>query len=966
MPPSIHAPRRPRRLNARHEETPALPAAERGRWPAGVAAGARPVIAKVENRAARFPMADAQHLRRLNELLEQALRLPAEERAAWLAGRSGDDRPFVPELARLLARAAIETDTFMRRPAAAALDELAAAEARPDAPGDLIGPWRLLQPLGEGGMARVWQAERADGSLAREVALKLPRLGHSGGLAQRMARERDLLAALEHPHIARLYDAGVTGDGRPWLAMERVAGVPIDEHVRRRQLEPAAVLRLALQVCDALAHAHARLIVHRDLKPANILVTDDGQVRLLDFGVGKMLQDDAERAASAPQLTQAIGGAWTPDYASPEQIAGRPVTVATDVYSLGVVLYELLTGQRPYRLGRQSTAALEEAILAADVPPASSRCTDRARARTLRGDLDAVLARALAKSPARRHASVESLAADLQAWLEGRPVSAKPPRWHYVARKFVRRHLALVLGTAGVIVALSAALALVVAEQRRTEQQVREALDQMARTEALADMATFVLFDSIGRDETLSLAQLLERTARHAEQRQAPLQRAVALQFLATWHQQRGDPAAAERLVDAARRDLPPEVERGFGPHLACLKANIASSAGRHDEARALVQHTLEQVVDHLDARTYCLLMKATVADRRPGGAEESEQAARLALSLLEDAADTSPPLLRRRALLSGNLAWSLSERGQWPEAERMFQRSWDLLAQGEATDSQHGASTLANWAGLLLRAGRPAAAHERYLLAADVLRRRSPDGADHPVMLVQIAKALADIGHDERAAQQFGVAVARSQATGNRRVEAAARLGRGLVLLSLGRRDEAAAELRTAAALAPEVSRDLRGSTGVDRQVLEARLAQADGRDDEAVQALQEALQRQEQVATADSVFRLPLVLALADVQAATGHADRARELLGRTLGDERRRQPPGWPSARVGQLQLALGRAQRAAGDSQAAETLAAAARELAGAAGPDSPRAAQARRWAEGVASTAGAASAVTPRR
>jgi serine/threonine-protein kinase len=402
------------------------------------------------------PISDPQRLRRLNALLEEALALPADERAAWLAGRADDDRPFVPELARLLARAAIETDTFMRRPAAAALDELAAAESRPDEPGDLIGPWRLRQPLGEGGMARVWQAERADGTLAREVALKLPRLGFTSGLAQRMARERDLLAALEHPHIARLYDAGVTADGRPWLAMERVAGLPIDEHVQRHALEPAAVLRLALQVCEALAHAHARLIVHRDLKPANILVTDDGQVRLLDFGIGKMLQGDgdrADRAASAPHLTQVLGGAWTPDYASPEQIAGKPVTVATDVYSLGVVLYELLSGQRPYRLPRHSTAALEEAILAADVPLASSRAATPARARALRGDLDAVLAKALARQPARRYPTIEALAADLQAVLDGKPVQAQPPSRTYRLRKFVRRHALAV--SAGTLVAVS-------------------------------------------------------------------------------------------------------------------------------------------------------------------------------------------------------------------------------------------------------------------------------------------------------------------------------------------------------------------------------------------------------------------------------------------------------------------------------------------------------------------------------
>lgn len=385
-------------------------------------------------------MIDPLRLRTLNALLDEALDLPPDRREAWLCAGGAQRQAFVPELRRMLARAAIETDTFMRQPAAAALEVWAQADARPDSAGDTIGPYRLLEPLGEGGMATVWRAERADGALAREVALKLPRLGITPGLARRMARERDLLAVLEHPYIARLYDAGVSEGGRPWLAMECVAGEPIDVHVNRHGLDPHEVLRLVLQVCDALAHAHARLIVHRDLKPANILVTAAGQVRLLDFGVGKMLQGEQSDAGMGPPLTQVIGGAMTPDYASPEQVAGRPVTVATDVYSLGVVLYELLCGQRPYRVGRKSAAALEEAILSADVPPASSRCADRVLARQLRGDLDAVLAKALAKDPARRYASVEALAADLRAHLDGLPLQAQRPDWRYRLGKFARRH----------------------------------------------------------------------------------------------------------------------------------------------------------------------------------------------------------------------------------------------------------------------------------------------------------------------------------------------------------------------------------------------------------------------------------------------------------------------------------------------------------------------------------------------
>ncbi len=287
-------------------------------------------------------------------------------------------------------------------------------------------------------MATVWLAERADGALQRQVALKLPHAGWTAGLAQRMARERDILAALEHPHIARLYDAGTTAAGRPWLAMERVEGVTLDEFCREQRLDVAARLRLFLQVADAVAYAHARLIVHRDLKPSNILVTARGEVKLLDFGVAKLLEDDAPAAAN---LTQQIGRAVTPDYASPEQVSGRPVTVASDVYSLGIVLYELLTGERPYRVERYSAAALEDAIMHADVAAASTRVAgDRKLARRLRGDLDTIVDKALRKDIAQRYPSVESMAADLRRHLEGEPVWAQPPSWRYRTGKFVRRH----------------------------------------------------------------------------------------------------------------------------------------------------------------------------------------------------------------------------------------------------------------------------------------------------------------------------------------------------------------------------------------------------------------------------------------------------------------------------------------------------------------------------------------------
>lgn len=392
--------------------------------------------------------ANTYSLRQINALLEAVLALPTHAREAWLRALPPEHQAFAPVLSLLLARAAVETDTFLRRPIKLDLGDIDTLDAQHDMPGDEVGPWRLISELGAGGMAHVWLAERSDGVLHRQVALKLPRNGWGSGLVLRMARERDILDTLEHPLIARLYDAGVTAEGRPWLAMERVKGVPLDVHCREQNLDVASRLRLFLQVADAVAHAHARLVVHRDLKPSNILVTPAGEIRLLDFGVAKLLLDDTPPASN---LTQTLGRAVTPDYASPEQVANKPVTVATDVYSMGVVLYELLCGERPYKLGRSTMAALEEAILKADVPLASTRVAGNRRlARQLRGDLDNVLAKALRKDAARRYSSVESMAADVQRYLAGEPVQAQPRSRWYTLGKFITRHR-LPLGAAAVV-----------------------------------------------------------------------------------------------------------------------------------------------------------------------------------------------------------------------------------------------------------------------------------------------------------------------------------------------------------------------------------------------------------------------------------------------------------------------------------------------------------------------------------
>jgi len=406
---------------------------------------------------------------RLSELLDTALELPAADRERWLESLPPEHSALKPRLRALLARAAsIETSDF--------LDTLPKVDGDEDAAaGDEIGPYRLLREIGVGGMGAVWLAERHDGALKRAVALKFLRAaGSHQALSQRLERERDILAELTHPSIARLYDAGISTAGVPWLALEYIEGLHIDRYCREQQLDVRARVALVLQVARAVAYAHSKLVVHRDLKPTNVLVSAEGQAHLLDFGIAKLLEDGR---AVETKLTQVGGRALTPEYASPEQILGQPVTTASDVYSLGVILYELLTDSRPYKLKRDSRGALEDAILEIEPQAPSANAGFAQLARALRGDLDAIVLKALKKAPQERYRTMDALADDLSRYLEGRPVLAQADSNWYRLRKFVRRNR-LAVGAVGAIllaVLIGAAVAIwqaqvAIAERARAEE----------------------------------------------------------------------------------------------------------------------------------------------------------------------------------------------------------------------------------------------------------------------------------------------------------------------------------------------------------------------------------------------------------------------------------------------------------------------------------------------------------------
>ncbi len=381
----------------------------------------------------------------VSSLLDRALELAPAEREYWIANLSPEHAAFAPELAALLHQRSI-SGVLEQAPSAAIPLPDPAIE-----PAGTVGIWELLRPIGEGGMATVWLARRSDGLLSQPVAIKLPQGGWSReALSERIEREREILGRLNHPNIARLLDAGFTPAGQPYLALDYIEGSAIDEYCRCHVPSIRGRVELFLQLTRAIAYAHQHLVLHRDLKPSNVLVTNRGEVRVLDFGIAKLLDCGSTRET---ELTRVAGRALTLDYASPEQIRGEPLTVASDVYSLGVMLYQLLAGAPPYHLKRDSRAALEEAILELEPRPPSEAAGTTTLRRALRGDCDTIVLKALKKDPSARYATVDGLAEDLTRLLDNRPVQARPDGTLYRMSKFVRRNRTAV--AAGVALAVS-------------------------------------------------------------------------------------------------------------------------------------------------------------------------------------------------------------------------------------------------------------------------------------------------------------------------------------------------------------------------------------------------------------------------------------------------------------------------------------------------------------------------------
>jgi tetratricopeptide (TPR) repeat protein len=862
------------------------------------------------------PTPDADRLRRVNALLEVALSLPDHEREPWLRTLPPHQQPLVPLLVALLARAAVETDDFLRNPVNAFVADMAHADLTSLKPGGEIGPYRLIRELGAGGMATVWLAERSDGLLRRQVALKLPHEGWGPGFAQRMAAERDILASLEHPGIARLYDAGVTATGKPWMAMEYVSGSPIDVYCTSRQLDLRQRLQLFLQVIDAVAHAHARLIVHRDLKPSNILVTADAQARLLDFGVAKLLADESSGAAN---VTQMMGRPVTPEYASPEQLGGHAIGVATDVYSLGVVLYELLTGARPYKLARQSLPAMEKAILSADVPAASIQVPNNPKlSRQLQGDLDTILAKTLKKEVRDRYSSVEALGADLKRHLDGEPVLARADGGWYRAKKFLRRYALPVSAAASVMAALLIGLGAATWQAREAMLQNQIARAKQAQSQASSDFTLMVLTEGMHADEALTLDQLVTRSEAIAERDFSanPTERAVAADTVADWLMSNDQYERALQLLNRTLERLPSRIDTGLARTLRCQRAAARVGLGQMTPGISELDQVIASSIHDPEAAWYCLQRRTTAALQLSdalGAARFSEEA----LRQFERSGNTSS---LRHAHLVADQAYAAMLNGRPAKADSLFRESVALLEQAGRADSNLAVSVYNDWAIALWNSGNPQAALKELDRGIEITVSRSPSREELATSYGNRAHTLRALGRLDEAFSSFERMQRLAHESKNPSYEAYALAGQAVVAVELGRLDQARQSLQSGLELQRNAALTPAGAPSMWLRAAQAAVWQAEGKLREADDMLsdiqtQNAKQQTKTGAVAETAIRrAEIAIAQRRFDEATLQAKQALDIARQAQGD----QPH---SFLTGKAYLALAKSYQGSGALEAA---------------------------------------------
>lgn len=722
----------------------------------------------------------------LSPHLDQALDLPRAERASWLRRLSDRDPALAAEVSRLLGRYdTLDQEGFLS-------DGLAPASGMPTLAGVEVGAYTLKSPLGQGGMGQVWLAERSDGRFEGRAAVKLLNVSLIGRDGEaRFRREGSLLARLRHPFIAHLIDAGMLSTGQPYLLLEHVDGEPIDVYCDAHRLSVAGRLRLFLDVMSAVAFAHANLVVHRDLKPANILVGRDDRVRLLDFGIAKLLEPEGA-AGPGTGLTRDGESAATPEYAAPEQLTGGAITTATDVYALGVVLYLLLTGRHPVGPGPASPAALVRAVLdqepqrpsdaVVSAPGVSAEERERIAAgrgvaanrlqRILAGDLDNIVGRALKKDPRERYPSVESFADDLRRHLNDEPVSARRDSILRRSARFVRRHRAGTAAAALTLAAIVAGSAGVAWQAREAHLQRGYAESQFERAAAANDFISNLLSIAAPPGKEFTVSELLDAGEALVDQ-QFSHDDALRAEMLVVigWQQEQSEQYERARpILERAWALASNSSDPALRARAICPLAYLKMMQGEADEARTMIAGALAALPDapQYDLQRAECLMRRSEFGFWDGDGEAMMRDSRAVMTLLDR---TRGATRARKTDALASLAYGCYLARRNAEAEELYPR---LVAELEATGRGRtvaAADAYNNWA-LIYFQGDLSKAEP--LLRKDLELRQSIEGAGPiaPTHPFNLAGLLADMGRYDEAEPLLEEVIRTAEARGKHRIQ--------------------------------------------------------------------------------------------------------------------------------------------------------------------------------------------------
>jgi eukaryotic-like serine/threonine-protein kinase len=725
---------------------------------------------------------------KVSPYLDQALTLSDQERERWLADLRMKDPALARQISALLDNHySAQQEGFLETspPLPSQSKSLA---------GETVGPYRLLSEIGRGGMGMVWLAERSDGRFQRRAAVKFLSVGLGGrGGAERFKREGAILGRLSHPNIAELLDAGVTPAAQPYLVLEYVDGEPIDRYCKHKKLDIQQRCRLFLDVLAAVAHAHANLIIHRDIKPSNVLVNRDGQVKLLDFGIAKLLEGEGSDG-SATLLTHEAGSALMPEHAAPEQVMGVPVTTATDVYGLGVLFYGLLTEKHPAGLGVHTPAGLVKAIVDTEPQRMSEVVADRLR-RQLQGDLDTIVAKALKKDPRERYASVTTLADDVNRYLRTEPISARPDTVVYRVKKFVgRNRLVVGLATVALLAVIAGVVGILVQAQtaRRQRDLAFRERDRANRiTSFMTDM--FKLADPAeNAAKDVTAREVLDKTAKDIDSGLAkdPQLRAQMMQVMGGAYMNLGQYKQAEALL---RRAV--ELSRG----------NVGSNA----------PETLS-LMDFLGS-----------ALAQQGSFPEAEKLQR---QVLESQTRVLGPEHPDTLSTMGDLGSTLAMGGHFAEAEKLLRETLEKQRRVLGTEDHHTIATMDDLAATLGEEGRFAESVELERETIELERRVY--GPDHLGVLMSMgneADPLYSMGRFAEAQQLLQQArEIQLRVLGPNHPETArAAYNLGCIAAVTGKRDEAFKFLNEAIeGLSPIRIPDVKGDPAFDSLRGDARFA--------------------------------------------------------------------------------------------------------------------------------------------